>query len=329
MRYFLVKVQCLLLGMLWLNFTAYSQETFVAAHKGETAITYKPGDQKIIVGGSNDYVNVSSPRCASHTTTTGGYTTAAWTTLQLPLPSGKTDSGDPALDYDANSNVYYCFTAFEREGPTPVRGGIYVCKSTNNGQSWGTPTYVHLPEFTGWHDDKPWMIVDRIRTPNRIYIAWTQLRSDGVGELLFSYSQDGGTTFLIDPIVLRSGSPALFSPVNHGAAMALDATGNLYVTWVENKVKAGEQYQDNASTIFVVKSTDGGASFLNISNPYVVKSGLIRHPERSWAAFVTTVSHLLLQVRRPAMCTSLGVNMKVEQRDECTLSGRPTAVKAG
>lgn len=77
MRYFLVKVQCLLLGMLWLNFTAYSQETFVAAHKGETAITYKPGDQKIIVGGSNDYVNVSSPRCASHATTTGGYTTAA------------------------------------------------------------------------------------------------------------------------------------------------------------------------------------------------------------------------------------------------------------
>lgn len=168
MRYFSLKMQCLLLGMLWLNFAAYSQETFVAAHKGETAITYKPGYTNIIIGGSNDYTSPIVTRVASHRALNGGYNSADWLTVTLPLPTGKTNAGEPIVDYDANSNVDYCFTAFEREGPTPVRGGIYVCKSTNNGQTWGTPTAVHVPEFTGYHDDKPWMIVDRTRTPNRI-----------------------------------------------------------------------------------------------------------------------------------------------------------------
>jgi hypothetical protein len=68
MRYFSLKGQCLLLGMLWLNIAAYSQETFIASHKGETAITYKPGYPNIIIGGSNDYTNPIVTRVASHRT---------------------------------------------------------------------------------------------------------------------------------------------------------------------------------------------------------------------------------------------------------------------
>lgn len=204
MRCFSLKVQCLLLGMLWLNFAAYSQETFVASYKGETAITYKPGNPSIIVGGSNDYSSPSVTRVVSHRTINGGYISTDWLTTTLPLPTGKTNAADPTADYDANGNVYYCFTAFERENGNPVRGGIYLCKSTNNGQTWGNPMLVDIPEFTDWHNDKPWMIVDRSRTPNRIYVAWTQIRSDGVADLLFAYSQDGGVSFTQRTIQLEN-----------------------------------------------------------------------------------------------------------------------------
>ncbi len=243
---------------------AQAQEVFVASFKGETAITYKPTDPKIIVAGSNDYAG-TIPRSASHRTLNGGHTSSDWLTVTLPLPSGKTDSADPTVDYDANGNVYFCFTAFNVDAAlNPIEGAIYVAKSTNNGQSWGTPVTVHEPN--GDHDDKPWMIVDRSRTPNRIYVAWTIRKSNGVGELWFSYSTDGGASFpSSNRQRLRTGAPdaSNFVPRNHGVAMAVKPTGTnqpLYVVWVEDWLKSTVVRNDN-STIFVRKSNDGGVTF--------------------------------------------------------------------
>ncbi len=159
----------LISGTFFFTTVLFGQETFVASFKGETSITFKPTDAKIMVAGSNDYSG-SDSRSASHRTLNGGHTSSDWLTVTLSPPTGKTASADPTVDYDSNGNVYYCFTAFNRSGPTPIQGAIYVAKSTNNGQSWGTAVAVHLPNG-GEHDDKPWMIVDRSRTPNRIYVA--------------------------------------------------------------------------------------------------------------------------------------------------------------
>lgn len=64
---------------------AQAQEVFVASFKGETAITYKPTDPKIMVAGSNDYAG-TIPRNASHRTLNGGHTSSDWLTVTLPLP---------------------------------------------------------------------------------------------------------------------------------------------------------------------------------------------------------------------------------------------------
>lgn len=242
---------------------AGAQEIFVASSKGETAVTYKPGDAKIIVAGSNDYA-FADVRSASHRTLNGGHTGLDWLTKTLPLPSGKSVSADPTVDYDSNGNVYYCFTAFNRDADdTPIQGAIYVAKSTDNGANWGTPVLVHEADL-GEHDDKPWMIVDRTRTPNRIYVAWTTFLSNGVGELWFAYSTNGGSSFT-GLERLRTGTPDVgqFVPVNHGVAMAVKSSGTnqpLYVAWVENWFKSTVA-RDNNSTIFIRKSTDGGVNF--------------------------------------------------------------------
>jgi hypothetical protein len=251
--------------LLALNYIVHGQETFVASFKGETAITIKPGNSKVIVGASNDYAGTFF-RSASHTTTTGGYTSADWTTVQLVLPSGKTDSADPTVDYDASGNVYYCCTAYDTETGEPTLGGVYVYKSTNNGQSWQTPITVHLPG-SGQHDDKPWMAVDRVRNPNRVYVAWTRRNSNGTQDLLFSYAPTNNlttNTFASNLEVLRLGSVSgNFVFINRGAAIAVGQSGStppLYVSCVEEKYKA-DVPQKNSSSIFVYKSTNGGDTF--------------------------------------------------------------------
>ena len=99
----------LIISALVCNFAVHAQETFVASFKGETAITFKPGNSKIIVGASNDYSG-SDVRSASHATTNGGYTSSDWTTVTLPLPSSKDASADPTVDYDSDGNVYHLIT---------------------------------------------------------------------------------------------------------------------------------------------------------------------------------------------------------------------------
>lgn len=146
---------------------------------------------------------------------------------------------------------------------------IYLCKSTNNGQGWATPVLVHEADFEiGEHDDKPWMVVDRTRSPNRVYVAWTRRRLVGthtVRDMLFSYAPTNNFTFQAFSAnleLLRSGSvdAAGLDLLNEGAAIAVAPNGNLYVAWIENKWKS--TYRINASTIFVAKSTNGGDSFI-------------------------------------------------------------------
>ncbi len=251
----------------------FAQETFVSAFKGETAVTFKPSDPEIIVAGSNDYSG-SDSRSAVHRTLNGGHTSSDWVTTTFPLPTGKTASADPSVDYDSNGNVYYCFTAFNRNANNqPIQGAIYIVKSTDNGATWNTPVLVHFPNG-GEHDDKPWMIVDRSRTPNRIYVAWTVRLSNGVGELWFAYSDNGGTSFRgVQRLHTGSPDPFQFAPVNWGVAMAVKSTGTnqpLYVTWIEDWLK-GTTSKTDAATIFAMKSTDGGVTF---SGPFTVKSGI-------------------------------------------------------
>ncbi|NIX02341.1 MAG: hypothetical protein GWN13_29710 [Phycisphaerae bacterium] len=267
--------------------TLFGQDVFVSAFKGECSITYNPNNSRYLVGGSNDYTNfTNSPpitRNAAHSSLDGGQT---WSTEIIALPPNYTNSADPSVDYDSNGNVYYCFLALNRdENEKAIEGGIFVYKSTNNGQpgSWFNPVTSnngaiesHLGSTT-LHDDKPWMIVDRTRTPNRIYVAWTHRikgnSGNDRGQLNFAYSADGGNTFTtpktIDdaPINFQDPLETIFA---HGVSMTMDPSGDLFVVYLQDTLKSNLPQVDR-STIIAMKSSNGGVSFLTLPP---VKSGL-------------------------------------------------------
>src|SRR5205823_7172679 len=107
-------------------------------------------------------------------------------------------------------------------------------------------------------NDKEWIAVDsHSGSPfqDRIYVTWTRfLFSAGTGAyvqspIAFVYSTDGGKTFSTPKLI--SGN-VLY---DQGSHPVVGPDGSLYVFW------NGSTRKDELNGTWMVKSTDGGATF--------------------------------------------------------------------
>jgi hypothetical protein len=268
-----------------------NQDT-AAAPQNETAIAVDPNNPNRIVGGANDYVtrtwscfvngtpcsalgdgysgtyysnNGGSSWCCNSNPNSNYVPTTAPRQIGTLIPGvehlvgGPYDAGgDPSVAFDSQGNVFYAGLGFNR---TSAPNTVAVNKGTFDGSgnlTWGPPTFINPTTSPSTLNDKEWIAVDsHVSSPfrDRIYVTWTRFLFNPVhgnyvqSPIFFAYSIDHGVTFstptsIVGNVLYGQGSRPVVGP-----------DGTLYVFW------NGSTRHASLDSIYVVKSTDGGATW--------------------------------------------------------------------
>jgi hypothetical protein len=260
----------------YLRYDGSSDATMAACSTGrrsqnEPTVAVDPHDTSVVVAGANDYCAaiVNGDVWAGYYRSSDGG--SSWQDSLVPgypadsSPAGVVSpvhgtcgaSGDPSQAFDNIGRLFYAFICFNRS--SPVNGGVYVARYTNDGGSYdrtvlvkkGTPSALFL---SGLFQDKINLTVDQTSGPSsgNVYVAWSQYNGfAGNNAVLFSRSTDHGLTF---------SKPIRLTPVALGTAsftdLAVGPDGAVYLTFLTYPSSS------NPSTdVWLSKSTDGGASF--------------------------------------------------------------------
>ncbi len=185
---------------------------------------------------------------------------ATWTYGGLATaPDGQRLWGDPMVVVDG-SGVFYMASLSGPAGVGNGIGGVAVYPSTGNSPSvtFGTPVLVNgISGTSAGGQDKEWLAVDTTGGAfnGRVYLAWTDFVTLSTGQIEFVRSTSTSPLTLTAPVAI---GPA--DKLNHGANLAVGPAGELYLAW------GGYDWSGfgvTGATIRLVKSTDGGVSFVN------------------------------------------------------------------
>jgi hypothetical protein len=259
-----------------------NQDT-AGAPQNETSIAVDPNNANRVVSSANDYVSrtwtctISGTPCSAlgdaysgtYYSNDGGSTWCCASTdpahlgTLIPgvtrLAGGPYDAGgDPAVAFDSHGHVFYAGLGFNR---TSAPNTVTVNKGTfsSSGQlSWGAPVFINRTTAPSTLNDKEWIAVDSHASSafrDNVYVTWTRFKfSAGTGAyvqspIFFVSSTDGGATF---------SSPKSISGnvlYGQGSRPVVGLDGTLYVFW------DGSTRLASLNSTYVVKSTDGGATF--------------------------------------------------------------------
>lgn len=259
-----------------------NQDT-AAAPQNETAIAVDPNNPNRVVGSANDYVartwacSISGTPCSAlgdgysgtYFSNDGGRTWCcdssdpAHLGTLIPgvtrLTGGPYDAGgDPALAFDSRGAVYYAGLGFNRASAPNT---VTVNKGTfdNAGKlGWSAPTFINATTSPAVFNDKEWIAADaNVASPfrDRVYVSWTRFVFNSAtggyvqSPIFFASSSNGGRSFTSPTSI--SGN-VLY---DQGSRPVVGPDGSLYVFF------EGSTRLAAASSTYVVKSIDGGASW--------------------------------------------------------------------
>lgn len=194
----------------------------MASGNNETAIAFNPVDPNIVIAGSN-----GSGGQRQNYSTDGGVT---WFDAGA-LPS---TCCDPALEWSSDGTVAY---AASLGGSGSYRTVVY--RSVNGGKNWNGPATLSSAS-----SDKEYIHVDKSPTSpyrDNVYVTWHQSNV-----MYFARSTDRGLTFQT-PISFASAERGI------GSDITTDTAGNIYYVWPSTT--------SNSAEVWMVKSSDGGATF--------------------------------------------------------------------
>ncbi len=260
-----------------------NQDT-AGAPQNETAIAVDPNNPNRVVAAANDYVSrtwgctIGSTPCSAlgdgysgtYYSNDGGQTWNGGPSTDpnnlgtlIPgvtrLTGGIYDAGgDPALAFDSQGSVYYAGLGFNR---TSAPNTVAVNKGTFDGSgmlSWGMPAFINQTSAPSTLNDKEWIAADwHVSSPfkDRVYVSWTRFIFNPQNgnyvqsPIFFAYSTDGGQTFS-DPTNITGNVK-----YDQGSRPVVGYDGTVYVIF------EGSTRLATLDSQYVVKSTDGGATF--------------------------------------------------------------------
>jgi len=259
-----------------------NQDT-AAASQNETAIAVDPNNPNRVVAAANDYVtrtwtcSVNGTPCSAlgdgysgtYFSNDGGHTWCCTSSdpahlgTLIPgvdrLAGGIYDAGgDPALSFDSSGHVYYAGLGFNR---TSAPNTVAVNKGTFDGGGnlhWSQPTFINQTTSPSTLNDKEWIAADAHSTSrfrDRVYVSWTRYIFSATkgnyvqSPIFFAFSSDGGASFTAPTNI---SSNVLY---DQGSRPVVGPDGTLYV-FFEGSTRLAQ-----LSSTYVVKSTDGGATF--------------------------------------------------------------------
>jgi len=159
---------------------------------------------------------------------------ANWT-LAKRLTWTSSTSSRPAIAVDSSDGLHLVWS-----DETPGNGEIYYEKSTDGGATWTPGKRI---TSTSGHSFDPAIAVD---SSGGLHVAWEDY-TPGNGEIYYQASTDGGATWTTSKrLTWNSG-------LSYEAAVAVDASGNPQVAWVDGTTGNWEVYFRNSS--------DGGSTW--------------------------------------------------------------------
>lgn len=203
------------------------------------------GASKWIDGGASGSGNT---RVQYYYSSNGGQT---WGTAAIPLETPQKTWGrmsDPSVACDLDGNFYLCVLAL---GNVDRDSGVYIFKSTDNGQTFINPVPVVLDIGSGNFPklaDKCYITVDtQPGSPfkNTIYAAWVSVEPTRL-VILTNHRRPGEAAFSTPVTISHSGDM-------RGPSIATGPGGELYVAW---------EGIGGPKVILFNASTDGGTTFL-------------------------------------------------------------------
>jgi hypothetical protein len=214
--------------------------------RSESAVLINPNNPQQIVASSKKFKDIHNYdfSLATSYSSDGGQ---SWNeSAALSFPSSTTVMTDPTLAWDDEGNVF--LVGLVGTNP-PVFNtlGMAIYKSTDGGQTWGSPTLIH----TSANDDKQWAAGDaNPASPHHgnVYAVW-----DDSSAMRFARTLDHGASWIgagTNTIAATNLASDSFSPEINVAA-----NGDIYIVWI-----AG-------STIKLLVSTDGGDTFQSKAPP--------------------------------------------------------------
>jgi hypothetical protein len=276
-----------------------NQDT-AAAPQNETSIAVDPNNANRVVASANDYVTrtwtcmINGTPCSAlgdaysgtYFSNDGGQTWCCTSTdpahlgTLIPgvtrLTGGIYDAGgDPAVAFDSRGHVFYAGLGFNR---TSAPNTVAVNKGTfdaGGSLSWGAPVFINPTTSPSTLNDKEWIAVDSHVSSafrDNVYVSWTRYKFSGStgayiqSPIFFVRSTDGGATFSAPKAI--SGN-VLYG---QGSRPVVGPDGTLYVFW------DGSTRLASLNSTYVVKSTDGGATFSSpIAISKLTDSALLKH----------------------------------------------------
>lgn len=243
-----------------------SQETVRMSNAGarqpsEVSVAINPREPQNIVAVSMQRGAAGQPRASdyAYVSRDGG---RHWRTVPGHNPERRVQ-GDDAVAFDGEGNAFWSYISFRgirMDRPEDPVSGIFVVRSGDGGQSWGSPVAVVDHENTVEpFEDKPYLVADRAPdSPFRgnLYVAWTRFDVYGSAapedrsHIYFSRSDDQGASFAMPLRVSDEPGDALDGDGTvEGAVPAVGPNGEVYLVW------AGPR------GLLFDRSLDGGLTF--------------------------------------------------------------------
>ena len=192
----------------------------------ESAVVFNPTNTNRVIAGTNGPGGGQK----MHWSSDGG---ATWTEVGLPL--GNTCC-DPTMVYSVDGS-----TAWSSTLPGDF-DGIWVYRSTNDGESWDDFPGDRVQVSSGFGDKQLLHLDDAAGSPHvgNIYLTWHEFNV-----MLFGRSLDGGETWATQTVSSGGAESGV------GSDITSDGAGNIYYFWPAF----------NSRKIWMRKSTDGGVTF--------------------------------------------------------------------
>jgi hypothetical protein len=145
-----------------------------------------------------------------------------------------------------DGTVYVVWIAYSSDSLTDC--DIFFASSTDDGQTFSTPTIVSLREGEA-RLAHPWIAIDG---ESAIYAAYS-LRNSTFSGVYVAKSQNDGLSFET-PVKVNDDSTSRY---RGGTKVVVSPDGRIHVAWTDGRAGDGPQYLD----IYYATSLDGGLSF--------------------------------------------------------------------
>ena len=218
---------------------------------GESSLVADPANPSRLVVGwmskASGVVSLSTSRSLD-----GGATWSA--PLLLPHNGTGHQSADPTFVWRPNGTLVAGYLDFDNT--TWADGGLYVCRSSDGGASWDSPSLAIPIASVDRPADRPWLVFDESTGPHSGRLYATSMKQKDAARpyrLYLTWSDDGGVTWAPQRTV--DDSIPVGANLHSMCVPAVTASGVLLIAYLS--------YDPASSPLpryVVVSSPDGGAT---------------------------------------------------------------------